>query len=582
MALASGGIKFGVAAPDLATVTANGVCFDDPRVLLRTNEAIKILLDEGIWVNAMATYDVVAQGTELFLPKQLENAIEVEVLNGAQVRNQTDVTQGWQLVSNFVYLDPSTAHDNPLHDLGLDPDPQDATILRRRYDYKGLQAGATVRVTGAKRYVPITTDDDYLIIQNIPALKLEILAREYLERGSDWMEKAIGYHKMAVESLQAEVKKHMLDPTNSLKRKAAYQKDLIDFAEGTLGRTRARLALELPGLMQKGKSEITYLVNRAVQMLVDNRNQLAIAGRISVHGTTDEISYTPTNIAATALPWGDFNQIRLMVQSFITETGEPQQLQVSEEYQKKAFELQRAQLIEATEKARHAAYTSALTDFPDGTFGHAVARLAIEMPGGLALTETELARLVGTTEKRIMERGKYKGTLKTLSGTIHGGEILFPRDVEAVLVADICGETVDLRNCFFEYQRNGPGHCFDCEGRFVDQGEVYFQDTASKRRKYIYRGSCETDVSFSAVAKIRYVEKENCDPLVIKNFPAMLLFAQGINYERREMWKEAQVAQADAISILELELQEYLSGLQHSQNVDTDAFGFAGIGDNYL
>lgn len=580
MALAAGGIKFGVAKDELATVTANGLCDgSDPRVRMRTNEATKILLDELIPVNGMATYDVVATGTELLLPKQLENAVEVEVLNDAQVRNQTDVTQGWQLVSNFTYIDPSSAHDNPLHDLGLDPDPQDFTILRRRYDYKGLQAGATVRVTGAKRYVPITTDDDYLIIQNIPALKLEILAREYLERGADYADSAQKYHQMAVAALQAEVKKHQLDPTNSLKRKAAYQKDLTDFDEGTLGRTRARIALELPGMMQKGKSEITYLVNRAVQMLVDNRNQLAIAGRISIHGTTDEIAYTPTNVAATVLPWGDFNQIRLMVQSFITESGEPQALAVAEECQKKAFELQRVQLIEATEKARHAAYTSALSEFQDGTFGHAVARLAIEMPGGLALTETELARLVGTAEKRIMERGKYKGTLKTLSGTIHGGEILFPRDVEAVLVADICGYPVDLRNAFFEYQRNGPGHCFDCEGRFQDAGEVYFQDTASKRRKYIYRGSCDQDVSFSVVAKIRYVEKENCDPLVIKNFPALLLFAQGIQYERMEKWKEAQVAQADAISILELELQEYLSGLQHSQDTDTEAFGFAGLGE---
>jgi hypothetical protein len=579
MALAAGGLQWEDVKAEIATVVANGVCADDARVLPRFNEATRILLSKLVPVGGMATYDVVAQGTTLLLPKQIENAIEVEVLNDAQVRNQVDVTQGWQLVTNSTYIDPSNAHDSPLVDLFLHPDPQDPSIRRRKYDFPGLQSGATVRVTGKKQYVPITGDDDYLIIQNIPAVKLEILAREYLERGAQYADDARKYHQMAVEDLQEEVRTHMLDPTNSMKRKAAYQKDLIDFAEGTLGRTRARLALELPGLMAKGKSEITYLVNRAVQMLVDNRNQLAIAGRISVHGTTDEIAYVPTNVAATALPWGDFNQIRLMAQSFMSESGEPQALAVAEEYQKKAFELQRAQLIEATEKARHGAYTSALSEFPDGTHGHAVARLALEMPGGLALTETELDRLVGTAEKRIMEKGKYKGTLKTLSGTIHGGEILFPRDVEAVLVADICGYSTDLRNIFFEYQRNGPGHCFECEGRFVDAGEVYFADTASKRRKYIYRGNCEQDVSFSAVAKIRYVVKENCDPLVIKNFPALLLYAQGIKYEREEKWKEAQVAQADSISILEAELQEYLSGLQHSQNVDTEAFGFAGLGE---
>lgn len=579
MALASGGIKYGTVKNELATVVANGQCGDEPRVIMRANEATKILIDEGIWVNAMATYDVISVGTELLLPKQLENAIEVEVLNDAQVNNQVDVTQGWQLVSNFSYVSPESAHDNPLVDLFLHPDPQDSTILRRKYDYPGLQAGATVRVTGAKRFVPITSDDDYLIIQNIPALKQEILAREYLERGSQYAADAKAYHEMAVAALHAEVKKHMLDPTNSLKRKASYQKDLTDFAEGTLGRTRARLALELPGLQNKGKSDITYLINRAVQMLVDNRNQLAIAGRISVHGTTDEITYTPINVASQALSWGDFNQIRLMCQSFMTETGEPQALAVAEEYQKKAFELQRAQLIEATEKARHATYTAALSEFVDGTFGHAVARLALEMPGGLAMTTVELERLLSMAEKRIMERGVWKNCLGTLSATIHGGEILFPRDVEAVLAADICGMPTDIRSILFPYQQNGPGFDYcGCQSRFVDEGEVFFQDTSSKRRQYRFNGSCENGVTLNAIYKKRWIQRENCDELAVKNFEALRLYAQGINYEKQEKWKEAQVAQADSISVLEAELREFLGGIRHVQNIEMTGFGFHDLG----
>lgn len=579
MALAAGGLQWSDVKADIATVVANGQCGDDSRVIMRANEATKILIDEGIWVNAMATYDVIAVGTELLLPKQLENAIEVEVLNDAQVRNQLDVTQGWQLVSNFSYVSPESAHDNPLVDLFLHPDPQDSTILRRKYDYPGLQAGATVRVTGAKRFVPITSDDDYLIIQNIPALKQEILAREYLERGSQYAADAKAYHEMAVAALQAEVKKHMLDPTNSLKRKASYQKDLTDFAEGTLGRTRARLALELPGLQNKGKSDITYLVNRAVQMLVDNRNQLAIAGRISVHGATDELAYVPTNTAAGVLPWGDFNQIRLMCQSFMTETGEPQALAVAEEYQKKAFELQRAQLIEATERARHTTYTADLAQFKVGTFGYMVARLALEMPGGLALTKTELERLVSMSEMRIIERGLWKGCLRTLSATITGGDILFPRDCEAILAADICGNPTDIRSIFFEYQKNGPGKHCGCSDRFTDMGEVWFADSGSKRRKYHYNGNCENGVTLNAVYKVRWEQKSSCEEMTIKNFPAIQLYAQSLQLERTEKWKDAQIAQADAILVLESELQEYLSGIAHVQNVEMTGFGFGGLGE---
>lgn len=577
--MANPGILFGMVADDLGSVVANGVCGDDPRVMPLTDEATKLLLDLGIWVGTMATYDVVADGTILLLPKQLENAIEVEVLNGATVRGQTDVTQGWyELVTNFTYVDPAGQHDNPLVDLGLVPDEGDASILRRKYDFPGLQPNATVRVTGSKRFIPLEGNGSSLLIQNVPALKFGIQWVDMLHRGPNSIDEAVKYRDLAVAQLTGEVKKHLLDPRNALKRKAAYQSDILTYGEGTLGRTRGRLALELPGFLNRGKSEITDLINRAVQMLVDNRNQLAIAGRLSVHGSTEEIVYAPVNTAGTELPWKDYNQIRLMVQSFITESPDPNAVQVAAAFQKQAFDLQRAQLIEATEKARHAAYTSALSEYVSGTFGWMVARLALELKNGLAMTETELERLVSISEMRIMERGVWKGSLTTLSATIQGGEILFPRNVEAILAADICGNPVDLRSIMFEYQKNGPGHCYaGCQGRFVDMGETWFQETGAKRRKYRYRGSCG-DVEMTAVCKKRWVQKESCDEMAIKNFEAIRLFAQGIVNERNEKWKEAQVAQADAIDVLNREIIEHFGGIAFTQNVDSAIHGFANSG----
>lgn len=395
----AGGITYGAAKDDLATVVANGVGSSDPRVRMRTNEATKAILDEMIPVNGMATYDVVA-ATEsgqqvLLLPKELENAIEVEVRGGAAVNAQTDVTQGW-IVTNFTYVDPASAHDNPLVDLGLVPDPVTPTIFRRKYAFPGLAAGATVRVTGAKRFVPITADGDYLIVQNVRALKLAILSIERDENSA--LPEGEGLLAKAIRILQAEVRKHQLDPTNSLKRKAAYQSDLVTFAQGTLGRTRARLALELPGFLQRGKSEITDLINRAVQMLVDRRNQLAISGRLTVNASLTELVYAPATTASTALVWNDYNQIRLMVQSFITESGEAQTVAVAEEYQKQAFALQEAQLIQQTEVLRHTTYTTALTAYiTAGTLtklGYIRSKLGLELPNGLRLTFEELRRLV--------------------------------------------------------------------------------------------------------------------------------------------------------------------------------------------
>lgn len=577
--MANPGILFGAAKAELGTVVAGGQCSDDARIKARTDEATKMLLSHLIPVGGMATYDVVAAGTTLLLPKELENAIEVEVLNGATVRNQTDVTQGWyDLVTNFTYVDPAGQHDNPLVDLGLVADEDDAAILRRKYDYPGLENNATVRVTGAKRFLPIVSDGSSLIIQNVHALKLGILSIEYLMRGPGSVEDAIKYKQFAIDELKAEVAKHMLDPRNVLKRKAAYQQDILTHGEGTLGRTRGRLALELPGFLNRGKSEITDLVNRAVQMLVDNRNQLAIAGRLSVHGSTEEIVYAPVNSAGTELPWKDYNQIRLMIQGFITEGTDPNALQVAAAFQKQAFELQKTQLIEATEKARHTTYTAALSEYVSGTFGWMVARLALELPGGLSMTETELERLVSMSEMRIMERGVFKGGLMTISATIQGGEILFPRDVEAILAADICGNPVDIRSIYFEFAKNGPGHCYaGCQGRFVDMGETWFRETGAKRRKYRYRGSCG-DVEMNAVCKVRWVQKEACDEMRIKNFEAIRLFAQGIVNEKNEKWDKAQVAQADAIDVLNREMIEHFGGIAFTQNVDSAIHGFANSG----
>lgn len=267
----AGGITFSVAKPILCTVIANGVSPTDPRVLSRTNEAIASILAEVIPVGGMITADVIASGTngdELFLPKEMEAAYEVEVLGGS-VNGQTDVKQGFfTIVNQFAYVDPSMAHDNPLVDLFLQPDPGDPTILRRKYQYPGLIPNATVRVTGPKRYIPITADGDYLIVQNILALKDEINAIEMRENRNNPQGAEI-YHKSAIDRIQSEVKKHLLDPINSSKRKANYEADLINYPVGTFGYTRARIALEQTGALNMGKSELTRVVEQAEMALID-------------------------------------------------------------------------------------------------------------------------------------------------------------------------------------------------------------------------------------------------------------------------------------------------------------------------
>lgn len=432
----AGGIKYSAAAPLLAGVTDNGIDPADPRVMVRTNEATKIVLDTLVPVGGMITADLMATGTILLLPKEFENAIEVEVLNDASVRGRTDVTQGWyEIINQFTYVDPTMVQDNPLVDLGLVPDT-DPTILRRKYDYPGLSPNATVRVTGAKRYVPITDEDDYLIVQNIEALKLIILSIERYENNDP--DGAQKYRQQGFELLQAEVKKHILDPTNSIKRRSAYEDDLTNFSMGSMAWVRARLALEIEGALRMGKSQLT--------------------------------------------------------------------------------------------------------------------------------------RLLEMSERRLMEKGTWKGTIKFYEADVSCGIVYFPKDVEAILAADLCCGPIPIHNSFYEHSRNGPGMSCHGAGMLIDQGDEYFPTSGNTRRKYKLSAG-ENAESISVVAKIRWIPKNPEDQMTIKNFEALRLMVTAIIMERAEKWKEAGINQQMAEKILDDELREHLSGQVVTAPTNFGVFG---------
>lgn len=263
-----GGITLGVARPVLAKVIENGTCSDDKRVIVRINEATKAILDHLIPVGGMITADVVAIGTELLLPPEMENAIEVEILDGALYRERTDVTQGWyNIVTQSTYIDPSMSHDNPMVDLGLVPDAANPAILRRKYAYPGLQPNAPVRVTGAKRYRPLKLDSDYLIVQNLLALKFMIQAIERYENND--LANGTAFKNECLQLLTNEVKKHGLDPTNVMKRKSRYEADLRTFLPDQFGYVLAQLALELPGGLSMGRTDLAYQLNSAERRLME-------------------------------------------------------------------------------------------------------------------------------------------------------------------------------------------------------------------------------------------------------------------------------------------------------------------------
>lgn len=294
----AGGLQFKDAAPLLCGVVDNGVDASDQRVMTRTNEATKMILDYMIPVGGMATANVTAFSTFLVLPPEMENCIEAFPADpNTTVYGDKDITQGWyEIVNNSTYLDPSQHHDNPLIDLGLFPDDANPKELRRVYEFPGLfPDSAVVTVTGAKRYIPLKSDDDYLIVQNIEALKLMILAIERLENNAK--DESDKYRQSALELLQAEVKKHILDPRNYMRRKSNYQADSINFPENTMGWMRANVALDLEEALKMGKQDLTWAINQCERRLM--QRGLWKDTIVNVSATvTGGLLYFPINVAS--------------------------------------------------------------------------------------------------------------------------------------------------------------------------------------------------------------------------------------------------------------------------------------------
>lgn len=295
----SGGLQFKDAAPLVAGVVENGVCQDDPRVLLRLNEATKIILDTLIPVGGMATANVKAYKTILALPPVMENCIEAVPLDqNTSVRGEKDVTDYWyEIVNGSTYLDPGQQHDNPLIDHGLWPMSNDASKLVRVYEFPGLEPdNSVVTVTGAKRYVPLRQDSDYLIFQNIEVLKLMILA---IERGENSMpDEAQKYRQQSLELAQAEVKKHILDPRNYMRRKAQYYDEMFSFPESTAGWTRANIALDVEDALKTGRHDLLWSINQMERRIMQRG---VIYKDMITHLTTTVVGghvYFPVNVEA--------------------------------------------------------------------------------------------------------------------------------------------------------------------------------------------------------------------------------------------------------------------------------------------
>jgi hypothetical protein len=108
-------------------------------------------------------------------------------------------TKGWVRV---YAVDPTTGSESCIAIFA----PSETLPQYRRYAIPGFESeeGATVTVLAKRKFIPVVTDDDDLIVTNLGALKMMAIAIEKEENNN--IQEAVVYEAKAVELLKEELK----------------------------------------------------------------------------------------------------------------------------------------------------------------------------------------------------------------------------------------------------------------------------------------------------------------------------------------------------------------------------------------
>jgi hypothetical protein len=263
----------------LSPFVDNGVCSTDSRVVARINEAQRRLHSLRAWLGVLARYSVTVSSGQFTLPSAtgnittpagfgLESAIRV---------SSTTATAGFLTNSVQAFL----ADTSDVLPLNFVPTSTDF----RTYAIEGT-APVRVEITGKLNYVAAVADTDLLVIDDVDALKLMILA-VYREENNQ-LEMAQALEQKAVERLTVKT-----DRTLEAARRLNYQTRRASTVPGSLGDFRAKLALDLAEGLRASDSELTDLANNAEE---------ALFARGAWFGTIEHYKVTITNANEILLP----------------------------------------------------------------------------------------------------------------------------------------------------------------------------------------------------------------------------------------------------------------------------------------
>jgi hypothetical protein len=403
-------VLFNSVNAEIALVVAGGVGPTDSRVMAETNAAQRVLMQmvpRGIFVGAVTQATVAVTGINVItLPPGMDVALVVEGVNFGD-----PIINGWyNILDPATLVDPDEIMDTAMVDLGF-------VGGNRTYLLPELPTGTTqVNVWGLNAFVPIVNPTDPLLVPNVEAIKLMIQGLAKANRFED-LPAAKEYKTEAVALLTSELQRNLQDPQRYAARLAQWRLDEQNYADGTLGYARAKIALDVANGQKTGRYKINRLVYRAISWVYQRYYEYQLVSRNRIKTSVPTLYATPSSASAAINPPIQFEIIRQLVQSMLAEDNQGldedrgtgrltpgAELVIS---QKLGAEVG-AQLTLAwdaeLEQLRHTTYASTLQALiAAGQFsylGYVTGKFGLETQDGLKFSDVELDRIANEASRQ--------------------------------------------------------------------------------------------------------------------------------------------------------------------------------------
>jgi len=249
-------ITLAEAKATLSVYVDNGVYQDDSRVIARINEAQRRLYAVRSWLGVLAKYSLPTNAGIFTLP---DSTGDISTFAGFGLNTILRVTT--TTMANGFLTNSEQAFLSNSESLVKVNKPASSSDFRS-YQVSGINPlPASVEVTGKLNFVPASGNSDLLIIQDLDALRLMLLALWREQNGQ--LDLAQAFEQKAVERLSM-----VLDKTLEGARRLNYQSIVATSVEGTMGWMRSRMALDLKDGLHTDDAALFHLVDKAEEYLL--------------------------------------------------------------------------------------------------------------------------------------------------------------------------------------------------------------------------------------------------------------------------------------------------------------------------